>query len=832
MTSAQNLPVLFLTDPIVLPGMVVPIELDESAQAAIDAAQAAKTGSVLVAPRLDEGYASYGVVATIEQVGRMRGGAPAAVLKAERRARIGHGVTGPGAALWVEAELVEAVEPDEHTTALAAEYKKLVVAVLQRREAWQIIDIVNQLADVEAIADTAGYAPYLSDDQKRELLETPDVTVRLTKQIDWIKDHIAEVEVTDKISEDVRDGMEKSQREFLLRQQLNAIRKELGEDEPDGADDYRTRVENADLPENVRAEALREVGRLERASDQSPESGWIRTWLDTVLDLPWTVNTEDSTDVSAARAVLDADHHGLEEVKDRMVEYLAVRSRRAARGLEVVGGRGSGAVLVLVGPPGVGKTSLGESVAKALGRKFVRVALGGVRDEAEIRGHRRTYVGALPGRIVRAVKEAGSMNPVVLLDEIDKVGSDFRGDPAAALLEVLDPAQNHTFRDHYLDLDLDLSNVLFIATANVMDTIPGPLLDRMELITVDGYTEADKVAIARDFLVPRQLERNALTAEEVSITDAALREIAANYTREAGVRQMERLVAKALRKAATRLVTGDGNDSAPGKDAALDKDALVDQGTLGEGAVLGYDPELGYDNVIDIAAVPQPAGQVTSLTVDLDNLTDYLGRPRFTPDSMERTSVPGVATGLAVTGAGGDVLYIEANGAEGERSLTLTGQLGDVMKESAQIALTYVRSHLEEIGIEPKVLDRNIHIHFPAGAVPKDGPSAGVTMVTALVSLALGRPVRGDVGMTGEVTLNGSVLPIGGVKQKLLAAQRAGLKTVFIPARNEPDLDEVPAEVLAALDVRPVADVADILAYAIEPIAEPAADGKTFAVSA
>ncbi|MET9212657.1 MULTISPECIES: endopeptidase La [unclassified Nocardia] len=823
MTTAQNLPVLFLTDPIVLPGMVVPIELDESAQAAIDAAQAGKTGAVLVAPRLDEGYASYGVVASIEQVGRMRGGAPAAVLKAERRARIGHGVTGPGAALWVEAEPVEEVAPDERTTELAAEYKKLVVAVLQRREAWQIIDIVNQLDNPDAIADTAGYAPYLSNEQKRELLETPDVVTRLTKQIEWITEHIAEVEVTDKISEDVREGMEKSQREFLLRQQLNAIRKELGEDEPDGADDYRARVENADLPENVRAEALREVGRLERASDQSPESGWIRTWLDTVLDLPWTVKTEDSTDVSAARAVLDADHHGLDEVKDRMVEYLAVRSRRAARGLEVVGGRGSGAVLVLVGPPGVGKTSLGESVAKALGRKFVRVALGGVRDEAEIRGHRRTYVGALPGRIVRAVKEAGSMNPVVLLDEIDKVGSDFRGDPAAALLEVLDPAQNHTFRDHYLDLDLDLSNVLFIATANVMDTIPGPLLDRMELITVDGYTEADKVAIARDFLVPRQLERNALTAEEVAITDAALREIAANYTREAGVRQMERLVAKALRKAATRLVAGDAG--------RLDEKTLVDNGSLGAGAVLGYDPGLGYDNVIDIESGAQPAGRPTSLVVDVDNLTDYLGRPRFTPDSVERTAVPGVATGLAVTGAGGDVLYIEANAAEGERALTLTGQLGDVMKESAQIALTYVRSHLAEIGIEPKVLDRNIHIHFPAGAVPKDGPSAGVTMVTALVSLALGRQVRGDVGMTGEVTLNGRVLPIGGVKQKLLAAQRAGLKTVFIPARNEPDLDEVPAEVLAALDVRPVADVADILAYAIEPVAEPAADGS-FAVSA
>lgn len=804
MTTPQNLPVLFLTDPIVLPGMVVPIELDESAQAAIDAARAAKTDAVLLAPRLTEGYASYGVVATIEQVGRMRGGAPAAVLKAERRAKIGHGVTGPGAALWVEAEPVETPAADGRTKELAAEYKKLVVSVLQRREAWQIIDAVNQLSDPSAIADTAGYAPYLSNEQKRELLETPDVTQRLHTLIEWTKDHIAEAEITEKISDDVREGLEKSQREFLLRQQLNAIRKELGEDEPDGADDYRTRIEQADLPDNVRAEALREVGRLERASDQSPESGWIRTWLDTVLELPWTVKTTDRTDVSAARAVLDADHHGLDEVKDRMVEYLAVRSRRAARGLEVVGGRGSGAVLALVGPPGVGKTSLGESVARAMGREFVRVALGGVRDEAEIRGHRRTYVGALPGRIVRAIKEAGSMNPVVLLDEIDKVGSDFRGDPAAALLEVLDPAQNHTFRDHYLDLDLDLSDVLFIATANVMETIPGPLLDRMELITVDGYTEDDKVAIAREFLVPRQLERNALTADEVRVTDAALREIAANYTREAGVRQMERLIAKALRKAATRL----------------SEDATATAAAESEVVELGYGADLGYD-------VP-----VASLTIDLGNLKDYLGRPRFTPDSVERTAVPGVATGLAVTGLGGDVLYIEANAAEGERSLTLTGQLGDVMKESAQIALTYVRSHLEEIGIEPSVLDRNIHVHFPAGAVPKDGPSAGVTMVTALVSLALDRQVRADVGMTGEVTLNGRVLPIGGVKQKLLAAQRAGLKTVFIPARNEPDLDDVPAEVLAALDVRPVADVAEILAYAIEPVAEPALDGRTLAATA
>ncbi|WP_051165158.1 endopeptidase La [Nocardia testacea] len=777
--------------------MVVPIELDESAQAAIDAAQAAQTGTVLLAPRLSEGYAAYGVIATIEQIGRMRGGTPAAVLKAERRAKIGHGVTGPGAALWVEAEPVDTPAADGRTRELAAEYKKLVVSVLQKREAWQMIDAFNQLTDPSAIADTAGYAAYLTDEQKRELLETPDVAQRLNRLIEWTRAHIAEAEVTEKIGDEVRENMEKSQREFLLRQQLNAIRKELGEDEPDGADDYRTRVEQADLPDSVREAALREVGRLERSSDQSPETGWIRTWLDTVLELPWQVKTEDSTDVAAARAVLDADHHGLDEVKDRMVEYLAVRARRAQRGLEVVGGRGSGAVLVLAGPPGVGKTSLGESVARALGRKFVRVALGGVRDEAEIRGHRRTYVGAMPGRIVRAIKEAGSMNPVVLLDEVDKIGSDFRGDPAAALLEVLDPAQNHTFRDHYLDMDLDLSDVLFLATANVMETIPGPLLDRMEVITVDGYTEDDKVAIARDFLLPRQLERNALTAEEVRVTDAALREVAANYTREAGVRQLERLIAKALRKAATRL-----SETGATEEARTDTES------------------------------PYSGATASPLTIDIADLKEYLGRPRFTPDSAERTAVPGVATGLAVTGLGGDVLYIEANTAEGERALTLTGQLGDVMKESAQIALTYVRSHLGEIGIESAVLDRNLHVHVPAGAVPKDGPSAGVTMVTALVSLALGRPVRSDVGMTGEVTLNGRVLPIGGVKQKLLAAQRAGLKTVFIPARNEPDLDDVPADVLAELDVRPVGDVAEILAYAIEPVREPSLGERTLAASA
>ncbi|SRX95173.1 ATP-dependent Lon protease, bacterial type [Gordonia sp. KTR9] [Mycobacterium shimoidei] len=767
MAEAKTVPVLFVSNPIVLPGMVVPIALDDAARAAVDAARASESGKLLIAPRLDDRYPSSGVLASILQVGRIAGGGTAAVVRGERRAHIGAGATGPGAALWVEVTEVTDPEPTDETRTLAAEYKKLLLAMLQRREAWELVDVVNRLTDPAALADMAGYASYLSDVQKRELLETEDVNARLRLLIEWTTDHLAEVEVSDKIAEDVRAGMEKQQKEFLLRQQLAAIRKELGELAPDGSedsDDYRSRIEAADLPEKVREAALREVGKLERASEQSPEGGWIRTWLDTVLELPWNVKTDDSTDLKAAREILDADHHGLEDVKDRIVEYLAVRARRAQRGLQVVGGRGSGAVMVLAGPPGVGKTSLGESVARALGRKFVRVALGGVRDEAEIRGHRRTYVGALPGRIVRAIGEAGSMNPVVLLDEIDKVGSDYRGDPAAALLEVLDPAQNHTFRDHYLDLDLDLSDVVFLATANVVENIPSALLDRMELVEIDGYTEDDKIAIARDFLLPRQRERAGLTDDEVTVTEAALRKIAADYTREPGVRQFERLLAKVMRKVATELA---GDVEAP-------------------------------------------------VVVDEPDLVGYLGRPRFTPESAERTAVPGVATGLAVTGMGGDVLYIEANANDGEPSLQLTGQLGDVMKESAQIALSYVRSHASELGVDPAALDRQIHLHVPAGAVPKDGPSAGVTMVTALVSMATGRQVRADVGMTGEVTLNGRVLPIGGVKQKLLAAQRAGLSTVFIPARNEPDLDDVPAEVLEALEVKPMTDVAEIVAQSLE----------------
>jgi ATP-dependent Lon protease len=797
MSEALTLPVLPLDDEVVLPGMVVPIELtDTEVRGAVEAARNAgprrgpgirseEQARVLLVPRLeDKGLAGTGTLAVVEQIGRTPGGEPAAVLRGVSRVRVGSGTTGPGAALWVEGTVIDETGTGPRARELAQEYKTLIIGVLQTRGAWQVVDSIQQLEDPSAIADRAGYSSYLSTEQKLTLLETTDVTQRLELAIKWTKEQLAELEVAETIRKDVTEGMEKQQKEFLLRQQLAAVRKELNDLTGDGngteEDDYRKRVEDADLPEKVRDAALKEVDKLERTPDGSPETGWIRTWLDTILDIPWNERTEDAYDIAGARRILDEDHTGLDDVKERIIEYLAVRKRREDRGLGVIGGRRSGAVLALVGPPGVGKTSLGESVARAMGRKFVRVALGGVRDEAEIRGHRRTYVGALPGRIVRAIREAETMNPVVLLDEVDKIGSDFRGDPAAALLEVLDPAQNHTFRDHYLEVDLDLSDVVFLATANVLDQIPGPLLDRMELVQLDGYTEDEKVLIARDHLLPRQLSKAGLGEDEVSVDDAALRLIASDYTREAGVRSLERSIARVLRKVAA-------------------------------GSALG----------------------TTELPVEvgLDNLRDYLGRPRFTPETSlttdsRRTAVPGVATGLAVTGAGGDVLYIEASLADpetGATGVTLTGQLGDVMKESAQIALSYLRSHGAELELPVGDLkDRGIHVHVPAGAVPKDGPSAGVTMTTALASLLSGRPVRSDVAMTGEVSLTGRVLPIGGVKQKLLAAHRAGITTVLIPQRNEPDLDDVPAEVLAKLDVHPVGDVREVLRLALESASSPA----------
>ncbi|QKV92589.1 endopeptidase La [Streptomyces sp. NA02950] len=789
LSTPLTLPVLPLDDEVVLPGMVVPLDLsDTEVRAAVEAAQAAARSSgsggkpqLLLVPRVDGTYAGTGTLGTVEQVGRLSGGDPGALIRGVRRVRIGAGTTGPGAALWVEGTAVEEIVPDPlpgAVTELMKEYKALATSWLRKRGAWQVVDRVQQIDDVAQLADNSGYSPFLTTAQRVELLETADPVARLRLAVGLLGEHLAEQDVAESIAKDVQEGVDKQQREFLLRRQLEAVRRELAElngDPEDESEDYRARVEAADLPEKVRTAALKEVDKLERSSDQSPEGSWIRTWLDTVLELPWNERTEDAYDIQGAKEVLDADHAGLEDVKERITEYLAVRKRRSDRGLGVVGGRRGGAVLALVGPPGVGKTSLGESVARAMGRTFVRVALGGVRDEAEIRGHRRTYVGALPGRIVRAIKEAGSMNPVVLLDEIDKVGSDFRGDPAAALLEVLDPAQNHTFRDHYLEVELDLSDVVFLATANVLEAIPEALLDRMELVRLDGYTEDEKVTIARDHLLPRQLERAGLEPGEVVVEDAALRKLAGEYTREAGVRNLERSVARLLRKVAA-------------------------QHELGE--------------------------RKLPFTVGVEGLRPLVGRPHHTPESAQdpaerRTAVPGVATGLAVTGAGGDVLFVEASLADpetGGAGLTLTGQLGEVMKESAQIALSFLRSHGAELELPVGDLkERGVHLHVPAGAVPKDGPSAGITMTTALASLLSGRQVRPDVAMTGEVSLTGRVLPIGGVKQKLLAAHRAGVTTVVIPKRNEPDLDDVPAEVLAKLDVHPVSDVRQVLELALRP---------------
>jgi ATP-dependent Lon protease len=790
--DTRTLPLLPLTSGVVLPQMVVPLALEsDEAQGAADAAATAD-GFLVLVPRLEaEGrpsrYARVGTVAKIEEAGRLPNGVRGVLVRGLYRAVIGAGAPSPsGPGLWVAVEPVEDPDGDggERGRELVREYRAVIEAILEHRRATPLAEALRGITNPGAMADTAGYSPDLSFEQKVEVLETLDAEERLAKVTAWARDTLAELELRHRIRSDVSEGMEKRQREFLLRQQLEAIRKELGEDGDDVAGDYRARLAELTMPEAVRDAVEREIDRLERTGEQSPEHSWIRTWLDWLTELPWGKRSDDRLDLTEARAILDADHTGLDDVKERIVEHLAVRKLRRERGLEEIdptatARRGSGAILVLVGPPGVGKTSLGESVARALGRRFVRVALGGVRDEAEIRGHRRTYVGAQPGRIARALREAGTMNPVLLLDEIDKLGADWRGDPTSALLEVLDPAQNHTFRDHYLEVDLDLSDVLFLATANVLDTVPGPLLDRMEVIRLDGYTDVEKVVIARDHLLPRQRERNGLRPDEVSVTEPAVAEVISGYTREAGVRGLERELGRLLRKAATRIAAG---------------------------------PE---------AADPD------GVTIDTGDVPAYLGRRRFFDEAAERTVVPGVATGLAVTGAGGDVLFVEATTMDGAGSgggsLAITGQLGDVMKESAEIALSYVRSHAGALGLPASSFEgRRFHLHVPAGAVPKDGPSAGVTMTTALVSLLSGRPVKANVGMTGEVTLSGRVLPIGGVKQKVLAAHRAGLTEVILPVRNGPDLDDVPEAVRAEMTFHLAGDVATVLAHALEAPGEPA----------
>ena len=746
-----------LEDLVVFPNMNVTLTVDVGSEE-----------RVLLVPRHENDFAKVGTVARVVDRVRLPGGARAVQLEGLHRGICGAAHTDPQGRLRVEVEERPDEEPaDGRIRELEREYRAVVEEVLEvRGDDGRISAFVRSITEPGVLADTCGYAPDLTFEQKVELLETLDVRARLELAIRLQRERLTELHVRKRIREDVESGAQKQQREYILRRQLESIRKELGEDERSVVEEYRAKIEEAGMPDAVREQAERELNRLERMGEQTGEASMIRSYLDWLIAVPWAKRSEERLDPVHAREVLDTDHAGLEDVKERIVEYLAVRKLRQDRG--ITEDKRSGAILTLIGPPGTGKTSVGESIARALGREFVRMSLGGIRDEAEIRGHRRTYIGALPGRLVRALRDAGTMNPVIMLDEVDKIGADWRGDPSSALLEVLDPAQNHSFRDHYLDVELDLSEVFFIATGNIADTIPGPLLDRMEVIRFDGYTVDEKIAIARGYLWPRQRERNGLLEGEAEIADALVQTVVTDYTREAGVRQLERELGKLLRKTATKIASGK-------------------------------------------AGAP--------VTIDLEAVRDALGRQRFFQEAAERTAVPGVATGLAVTGTGGDVLFVEATAMKGSGDLILTGQLGDVMKESARIALSYVRAHAVELGIEDSAFDeRTFHLHVPAGATPKDGPSAGITMATALASLLTGRPVKHTVGMTGEVTLQGRVLPIGGLKQKVLAAHAAGLTDVVIPERNRADLDDVPEDARKQLTFHPVMSLGEVLELALEPV--------------
>jgi ATP-dependent Lon protease len=782
----RELPILPLRNMVAYPLSVIPllVGIPRSVKLIEDAVSGDKLiglvgmkDSSVEKPQPGQTY-EVGTVARVDRVVKSSDNTLQVMVHGLERFRIDH---------WLESEpyLTAGVEalPDEvdegvELDALQRSLNELAKEVVQLSpnlpdEITAFLDrITDPLNLIYVVAGNAG----LEVKDAQEILEARSATDKMRILIQHLTREKEVLNLGRKIESETKQTMDKAQKDFYLRQQLKTIQKELGEEEGGSSevDEYRQKLEDADLPEEVRKEAERELKRMSTMSPQAPEYSVIRTYLDWIVDLPWRVSSEDRMDMEDARKVLDEDHYDLEDVKDRIIEYLAVRKLVQEREMdldvaEVKEGRGpegKGAILCFAGPPGVGKTSLGQSIARALGRKFTRMSLGGMRDEAEIRGHRRTYVGAMPGRIIQALKRAGTRNPVFMLDEVDKVGADWRGDPSSALLEVLDPAQNHAFRDHYLDVDFDLSDVIFITTANQLETIPAPLRDRMEILHLEGYTELEKLHIARKYLVPRQLRANGLREDELTFTDEALSKIIQDYTREAGVRNLERQIGSVCRKCAVKVA----------------------------GRSLNHD------------------------TVTPELVRDYLKKEHFESETSEEIEIPGIATGLAVTAVGGDILFIEATGMKGKCRLTLTGQLGDVMRESAQIAQSYVRSKATSLGADPDAFEQtDVHVHVPAGAIPKDGPSAGLPLVLAMASLFSGRPVRGDVGMTGEVTLRGRVLPVGGIKMKVLAAHRAGLKTVILPKRNERDLDELPEEVRNAIRFVPVELIDEALNEALEP---------------
>ena len=766
--TTLRIPVLPLYETVVFPRMMQPIQVGRKPSLlAVDEAIKSRPHRIVMLTQTDsdtqdvgpDDLMDIGVLATLGPMFRLPDGSVQLLAHGEERVRVlSYSKTEPY--LEVEVEIVPQIaEATREITALMQSIKELfsTYVTLRGNVPADALASVQEVEDPAWLSDLVGYMPELEPDQRRELLVTLDVPERLKKAHGILSEHVEVLKLKSRISSEVQKNIDKTQREYLLREQMKEIQRELGEMDPEQAEahEWREKIEAANMPEKAREKAEKEVDRLERMPAASPEVGMIRTYLDWLVGMPWSVSTDDQLDLKAAAEQLDSDHYGLDMVKERMLEHLAVRKLSSDL---------RSPIICLVGPPGVGKTSLGKSVAAALGRKFARMSLGGVHDEAEIRGHRRTYIGSLPGRILQAIRQAGSNNPVIMLDEIDKVGADFRGDPTAALLEVLDPEQNSDFSDHYLEVAFDLSRVLFITTANVLHTIPAPLRDRMEIIELPGYTEEEKVQIGLNFLVPKQRRFHGITEEQLEITVPALRLIVREYTREAGVRQLEREIASICRKLARRFAE--------------------------EGA--------------------------SQIVVDAEDLPRYLKAPRFTWGMAEENDEIGVSTGLVVTEEGGDVIPVEVTLMDGKPNFILTGQLGDVMQESARAAMSYVHSRARELGIKPSAFeDHSIHIHVPAGAIPKDGPSAGITMATALIGALSGRKIRRDLAMTGEITLRGRILPIGGLKHKVLAAHRAGIKTVLFPEKNVKDLEEIPADVRDAMQLVPVDHMDEVVRRAL-----------------